>query len=121
MIGLHSNMLLAFPQDASGIELNDQENADLAEVATFMTTGAAYQEIQGKNPQTLGYGLVDSPAAQCAWVVEKFWDWTDCDGHPEKIVSRDDLLDNVMLYWLPATGASSASLWPTALGWRPSW
>ena len=61
-IGLHSNMLLAFPQDATGIELNEQELADLVEVAEFMKTGAAYQEIQGKNPQTLAYGLTDSPA-----------------------------------------------------------
>ena len=55
-------------------------------------------------PQTLGYGLVDSPAGQAAWIVEKFWAWTDCDGHPENVLTRDELLDNVMLYWLPGTG-----------------
>ncbi|MDQ1383190.1 MAG: epoxide hydrolase, partial [Actinomycetota bacterium] len=60
MVGLHSNMLLAFPEDASGIELTESEIADLAWVGEFMKTGAAYQEIQGKNPQTLGYGLTDS-------------------------------------------------------------
>jgi hypothetical protein len=59
----------------------------------------------------LAYGLVDSPAAQCAWIIEKFWAWTDCDGHPENALSRDELLDNVMLHWLPATGASSARLY----------
>jgi hypothetical protein len=58
-----------------------------------------------------GYGLVDSPAAQCTWVVEKFWDWTDCDGRPENVLSRDELLDNVMFYWVPGTGASSARLY----------
>ena len=62
-------------------------------------------------PQTLGYGLVDSPAAQAAWIVEKFWAWTDNDGHPEDAVTRDRLLDNVMHYWLPAAGASSARLY----------
>ena len=55
--------------------------------------------------------LVDSPAALCAWIVEKFWAWTDCDGHPENVLTRDELLDNVMLYWLPGTGASSARLY----------
>jgi pimeloyl-ACP methyl ester carboxylesterase len=55
--------------------------------------------------------LADSPAAQCAWIVEKFWAWTDNNGHPEDAVSRDDLLDNVMLYWLPNNGTSSARLY----------
>ena len=59
----------------------------------------------------MGYGLVDSPAGQAAWILEKFWAWTDCDGHPENVLARDELLDNVMLYWLPATGASSARLY----------
>ena len=54
-----------------------------------MTTGAAYQEIQGKNPQTLGYGLTDSPAGLAGWIIEKFMVWTDNDGNPEDAVSRD--------------------------------
>ena len=58
-----------------------------------------------------GYGLVDSPAGQAAWILEKFWKWTDCNGHPENVLTRDELLDNLMLYWLPATGASSARLY----------
>ena len=51
------------------------------------------------------------PSAQCAWIVEKFWAWTDCDGHPENVLTRDEMLDDVMLYWLPGTGASSARLY----------
>jgi pimeloyl-ACP methyl ester carboxylesterase len=104
-------MLLAFPEDASKIELNETEAADLASAGEFLATGAAYQEIQGKNPQTLGYGLTDSPAGLAGWIVEKFYAWTDCDGHPENVLTRDELLDNVMLYWIPATGASSARLY----------
>jgi epoxide hydrolase len=46
-----------------------------------------------------------------AWVLEKFWSWTDCDGHPENVLTRDELLDNVMIYWLTATAASSARLY----------
>src|SRR6185436_6841608 len=62
-------------------------------------------------PQTLGYGLVDSPAGQAGWILEKFHAWTDCDGHPENVLTRDEMLDNVMLYWLPGTGASSGRLY----------
>jgi hypothetical protein len=54
---------------------------------------------------------VDSPVSLCAWIIEKFRSWTDCDGHPENVFTRDELLDNVMLYWLPGTGASSARLY----------
>src|SRR5438105_3270584 len=72
---------------------------------------SGYSKQQSTRPQTLGYGLLDSPAAQCAWIVEKFWAWTDCDGHPENVLSRDELLDNVMLYWIPGAGASSARLY----------
>jgi hypothetical protein len=54
---------------------------------------------------------VDSPAALCAWIIEKFWAWTDCDGHLENVLTREELLDNVMFYWLPRTGASSARLY----------
>ena len=62
---------------------------------------SGYSKQQSTRPQTLGYGLVDSPAGQAAWILEKFWAWTDCDGHPENALTRDELLDNVMLYWLP--------------------
>jgi len=73
--------------------------------------GTGYSKQQSTRPQTLGYGLTDSPAGQCAWVVEKFWAWTDCDGHPENVLTRDELLDNVMFYWLPAAATPSARLY----------
>ena len=69
--------------------------ADLASAGEFMQTGAAYQEIQGKNPQTLGYGLTDSPAGLAGWIVEKFRAWTDNDGSPEDAVTRDQILTNL--------------------------
>ena len=110
-VGLHSNMLLAFPADASTIELDETEQADLAAAGTFMTTGAAYQEIQGKNPQTLGYGLTDSPAGLAGWIVEKFWAWTDNDGNPEDAVTRDQILTNLSVYWHTKTINSSIRLY----------
>ncbi|HTY27443.1 MAG TPA: epoxide hydrolase, partial [Mycobacterium sp.] len=66
---------------------------------------------QSTRPQTLGYGLVDSPVGQMAWIVEKFWSWMDCDGHPENVLTRDELLDNVSLYWFTNSAASSARLY----------
>ena len=65
---------------------------------------SGYSKQQSTRPQTIGYGLVDSPAGLCAWIVEKFWSWTDCDGDPANVLTRDEMLDNVMLYWLPGTG-----------------
>ena len=62
-------------------------------------------------PQTTGYGLVDSPAALCAWIIEKFWAWTDNDGDLYSLIDRDRLLDNLMIYWVTSTGASSARLY----------
>jgi hypothetical protein len=104
-------MLLAFPEDASGIELTESEIADLVWVGEFMKTGSAYQEIQGKNPQTLGYGLTDSPAGLAGWIVEKFLVWTDNDGSPEDAVTRDQLLTNLTVYWVTNTINSSIRLY----------
>jgi hypothetical protein len=60
--------------------------------------------------------LVDSPSGQAAWILEKFWAWTDCDGHPENVLTRDELLDNIMMYWLTGTAASSARLYWESFG-----
>jgi epoxide hydrolase len=77
---------------------------------------SGYSSQQRTRPQTLGYGLADSPTGQLAWILEKFWAWTDCDGHPENALTRDELLDNVMLYWLTNSGASSARLYWESFG-----
>ena len=92
-------------------ELTEAEQAALASLAQFREWDSAYSLQQATRPQTVGYGLVDSPAAQAAWIVEKFWSWSDNDGHPESTFTRKRLLDNVMHYWLPAAGASAARLY----------
>ena len=79
---------------------------------------SGYSKQQATRPQTLAYGLNDSPAGQAGWILEKFWAWTDCDGNPENILSRDELLDNVMLYWVNACAASSARLYWESFGKR---
>ena len=109
--GIHLNMPVAAPNAATFGDLTESETKALADMAHYQQSESGYSKQQSTRPQTLGYGLVDSPAAQCAWIVEKFWAWTDCDGDPTNVLTRDELLDNVMLYWLPGTGASSARLY----------
>jgi pimeloyl-ACP methyl ester carboxylesterase len=109
--GIHLNMPVVAPDPATLDDLTPSEQAALDDLAEHRRWGTGYSQQQSTRPQTLGYGLVDSPAAQCAWIVEKFWAWTDCAGVPDDALSRHQMLDNVMLYWLPATGASSARLY----------
>jgi epoxide hydrolase len=111
VVGIHLNMPMVGRKAMSQDDLTEAEEATLASRAEFQRWESGYSGQQSTRPQTLGYGLADSPAAQCAWIVEKFRAWTDCDGHPENILSRDELLDNIMLYWLTDTGASSARLY----------
>jgi epoxide hydrolase len=73
--------------------------------------GNGYFEVQSTSPQTLAYGLTDSPAGQLAWIVERFKEWTHAAGTPEDAVDRDQLLTNVMLYWLTRTASSAARLY----------
>jgi hypothetical protein len=73
--------------------------------------GAGYFKQQSTRPQTLGYGLADSPVGQAAWIYEKMWAWTDNQGNPEDALTLDEMLDNIMLYWLPETATSSARLY----------
>ena len=110
-IAIHTNMPIAMPTPESIADPTAAEQAALEGLIYHQRWGMGYSEEQSTRPQTLGYGLVDSPVAQMAWIVEKFWAWTDCDGHPENVLTRDELLDNVMLYWATASGASSARLY----------
>ncbi len=109
--GIHLNMPIAAPDPATMNDLTPAEQSALAGIAHYGEWDSGYSKQQSTRPQTVGYGLVDSAAGQAAWILEKFWAWTDCDGHPENVLSRDELLDNLMLYWLPGTGASSARLY----------
>ncbi|MFI5046768.1 MAG: epoxide hydrolase family protein [Acidimicrobiia bacterium] len=115
VVGIHLNMVVASPDPETMDDLTEEEQASIATMAHYNDAESGYMRQQSTRPQTLGYGLVDSPAAQCAWIVEKFRAWTDSDGDPLNVLTRDELLDNVMLYWLPGTGASSARLyWESA-------
>jgi pimeloyl-ACP methyl ester carboxylesterase len=108
---IHLNMPIALPDPETLGSLTEREQSAMAGMQHYEQWDSGYSKQQSTRPQTLGYGLVDSPAGQAAWILEKFWSWTDCDGHPENVLTRDELLDNVMLYWLPRAAASSARLY----------
>jgi epoxide hydrolase len=110
-VGIHTNMPIGRPPARALENPTDEEKVALAAMKHYRDVDSGYFKEQATRPQTVGYGLVDSPVAQLAWIVEKFWSWTDCDGHPENALTRDELLDNVTLYWVTATGASSARLY----------
>ncbi len=109
--GIHVNMPLVSPSPELMQDLDELERSALASWQHYQDWDSGYSKQQSTRPQTLGYALVDSPVGQCAWILEKFWAWTDSDGHPENVLTRDELLDNIMMYWLPACGASSARLY----------
>lgn len=111
--GVHLNMVVAFPPDpASPADgLTQEELIPLMEAQQFLKEETGYQRIQGTKPQTLSYALNDSPAGLAAWIVEKFRTWSDCGGDIERRFSKDQLLTNVMLYWVPETANSSCRLY----------
>lgn len=111
VVGLHLVPPLAPPDPATFGDLSSQERSALESLRRSAKADAGYSTEHGTRPQTIGYALVDSPAALCAWIVEKFWAWTDHEGDLETVISRDELLDNLMLYWLTGSGASSARLY----------
>lgn len=109
--GIHLNMVVgALPQPLPD-DLTPFEIAALARMQWYQDKDTGYSIQQATRPQTLGYGLADSPVGQMAWILEKFHGWTDCCESPESVISRDHLLDNVMLYWLTNSAASSARLY----------
>ena len=113
---IHTNMPVAAPTPDSLEDPTEAEQAALAALSHYMDQDSGYSKQQSTRPQSLGYGLVDSPAGQCAWIAEKMWAWTDNDGHPESALSRDQILDNISVYWFTATGASSARLYWESMG-----
>ncbi|MBS0220879.1 MAG: epoxide hydrolase [Proteobacteria bacterium] len=113
--GIHITLAMSTRPKVDG-EPTPEEARALKGIKYYADWDSGYSKQQSTRPQTVGYGLTDSPAGQAAWILEKFWAWTDCNGHPEHILSRDELLDNVMLYWVTGTAASSARLYWESFG-----
>ncbi|MDP6343176.1 MAG: epoxide hydrolase [Alphaproteobacteria bacterium] len=117
---IHLNMVRARPDPETMDDLSPLEREGLAGMKHYRDWDSGYSKQQSTRPQTVGYGLADSPVGQAAWILEKFWAWTDCDGHPENVLGRDEMLDNVMLYWLPDAAASSARIYWESFGKVPA-
>jgi len=105
---VHLNLPILFPPPIEG-EPSPEEKAALAKLAVYGDNGSAYARLQSTRPQTIGYSLSDSPVGQAAWIYEKLAQWSDPNDTPG--LTRDEILDNIMLYWLSNTGASSARLY----------
>ncbi len=106
--GIHLNLLFAPRDKSAGSSADDAKY--LEQLAHWLKEETGYQQIQGTKPQTLAFGLTDSPAGLAAWIAEKFRTWSDCDGVPENAISRDRMLANIAFYWF--TGAIGSSFWP---------
>src|SRR5258705_7764564 len=107
--GIHLNLLFA-PRDKITGGNSEGEARYGERLAHWLREESGYQQIQGTKPQTLAFGLTDSPAGLAAWIVEKFRTWSDNDGVPESAISRDRMLANIGLYWF--TAAIGSSFWP---------
>lgn len=112
---IHLNMVVS-PPDPNATDLTPAELSALAGLKHYQDWDSGYSTQQKTRPQTLGYALTDSPVGQMAWIMEKFWAWTDCNGDPRNAVSLDEMLDNVMVYWINAAGASSGRIYWESFG-----
>ena len=113
--GIHITLAMSTRPNVEGQPTAEEARA-LNGIKYYADWDSGYSKQQSTRPQTLGYALTDSPSGQAAWILEKFWAWTDCDGHPENILNRDEWLPTVMLYGVPETAASSARLYWESFG-----
>ncbi|MEJ2885812.1 epoxide hydrolase family protein [Actinomycetospora aeridis] len=113
VLGAHVSMVLTTPSgdpaELAGLDATD--GARLAAFGHFDAVGSGYMKIQSTRPDTVSFGLADSPTGQLAWVVEKFQEWNTSAKVPEDVVTRDRLLTNASIYWLTATGGSAAQMY----------
>ena len=110
LAAIHLNLPIMFPPPVEGTP-NSEERASIAQLVAFDKTLSGYAKVQATRPQTIGYALTDSPVGQAAWIYEKFGDWTDSNHDPESVLKREEVLNNISLYWLTSTATSSARLY----------
>jgi pimeloyl-ACP methyl ester carboxylesterase len=111
LAAMHLNMPFVIPHPVPTEGLSAEEQRAVQAFQRFLSDGFGYFHLQATRPQTIGYALTDSPVGQAAWIYEKFHAWTDNDGEPEDALTRDEMLDNITLYWLTQTAASSARMY----------
>lgn len=120
LIGIHVNMPGTVPQEIASIlaaggaapdSLTEKERTAFYALNSFYKDSSGYAAMMVTRPQTIGYSLVDSPAGLAAWIYEKFAQWTYSGGEPERVLTRDEMLDDISLYWFTASGASAAQIY----------
>jgi pimeloyl-ACP methyl ester carboxylesterase len=114
IIGIHLNFIAGrylLGGTLEGTPSDAMARAYLAKLRAWWDSEGGYNHLQATKPQTLAYGLNDSPVGLAAWIVEKFRTWSDCAGDPERVFSKDELLNNIMIYWITETISSSTRLY----------
>lgn len=113
VIGVHLNMAAAGqPKKADPFEgVTSEEKERMEQRNKEIENQRAYMAIQGTRPQTIGYALNDSPVGLAAWIIDKFWAWSDHRGNLENSFTKDELLTNIMIYWVTQTSTSSARIY----------
>lgn len=116
LVGMYLTMVATGPPDgADGSELTETERQWVAASARFFAEESGYLQIQGTRPQTLAYGLTDSPAGLAGWIVEKLRAWSDCQGVLENVITWDEVLTNLTVYWATGTANSAARIYLEAM------
>lgn len=115
LLGAHVNLPLVVPE-VPPAQPTEAERGALESIENYLNQMAGYADQMNTRPQTIGYALNDSPLALAMWMYEKFWEWTDNQGRPEDALTRDQMLDDISLYWFTGTGTSSARLYWEGVG-----
>jgi pimeloyl-ACP methyl ester carboxylesterase len=110
LAAIHLNFPIFIPPPLEGTP-TEEEKAAIARAKHFFHQLSGYSNIQKTRPQTIGYGLTDSPVGQAAWIYDRFITSTESNNHPEQVLTKDEMLDDIMIYWLTATAASSSRLY----------
>ena len=110
LLAIHANMPAAKPKRLPAT-MTAEEEAAAKQIENFYASGAGYASIQFTRPQTIGYALADSPVGQAAWIYDKFTAWTDSGGVPERVLTVDEMLDDIMFYWLTNAATSSGRMY----------
>jgi microsomal epoxide hydrolase len=110
LTAMHVNLPFVFPNPFPA-DPTPEEQIAIDQVKRFGSEGSAYFQIHATRPQTIGYALADSPSGQAAWIYEKLASWSDSNGNPESVFTYDQMLDDIMFYWITDSGASSARMY----------